>query len=86
MTAPPQAPPPRAPVPSLIKWLGSTIFHGVAAGLLAGSLLAVTNNGRAQLLAMQDDMLLASVLYLQICAQLGASTALVIGSCLESRS
>lgn len=86
MTAQPQAPAPRAPMPSLIKWLGGLIFHGVAAGILAGSLLVLTSEGPAQLLAMQHDMLLASVLYLQICAQLGASTALVIGSCLESRS
>lgn len=86
MTAPPEAPSPRTRVPSLIKWLGSIVLHGAAAGLVAGSLLVLTSDGPAKLLAMQDDMVLASVLYLQVCAQMGASTALVIASCLESRS
>lgn len=77
-----QVPNPR--VPSLIRWLGGVLLHGAAAGLVGGLIHLATGEGASVLIAMQENNLLACALFLFICAQIGASSALMLAGCLET--
>jgi hypothetical protein len=76
---------PHSSAPSLIRWLIGLVAHGTAAGLLAGVVVLLSSDDPIALLSMQGDVVLAGGLFLYVCAQIGSSTALLIGLCGEGR-
>jgi hypothetical protein len=64
---------------------GGTGAHGASAGVLTGAVLLASGSGPADLLVMQANFGFAVGLYFFACAQIGTSTALLIGCCADGR-
>lgn len=69
--------------PTLIRWLIGLVVHGGATSVVIGISLLASGYGPADLLSMQVNITLATGFYLYGCAQIGTSTALLIGCCAE---
>jgi hypothetical protein len=57
-------------------WLLSAIAHGAAAGIAGGAALLAADTVPASLIGRQPGALLATLLYLTVCAQIGAVTGI----------